>query len=408
MASSTFLKYTAAGLAIIGMMVSTPLQAQDGGLFNELFGPKSGDTKKKSPTRSTSSKKKSSTRSTSSSSSRSKSSSSSGIDFLTALSGKTPEERAREEAARRKAAAAKAKEDARKKAIAAAARKKADEEKARIAATKDREKARQKAIDDARKKKAAEERAEMWAEKRKADEARRKALAEKRIKDERARQLVAQAREREMARRRAEEDRIREQRRRDAELISRARGRNSSRGGGLFSFRGPRSTTVPASFHVQSPPGRYLYLNEREIGSLNSSNSRIEIDLSDQRARVYRGSVLVIETQISTGRAGFRTPTGRYSVKEKLVEKTSGRYGTWYNSSGVQLRGDDRYSPPPGASRFVGAPMPYWLRITGGIGMHIGYVPDGPASHGCIRVPSNIQPLIYSKVRVGTPVRIKG
>ena len=51
--------------------------------------------------------------------------------------------------------------------------------------------------------------------------------------------------------------------------------------------------------------------------------------------------------------------------------------------------------------------MPYWLRITSyGVGMHEGYVPSHPASHGCIRVPRNVQHLIYSKVGVGTPVKI--
>ncbi|MEO0414481.1 MAG: L,D-transpeptidase family protein, partial [Verrucomicrobiota bacterium] len=58
-------------------------------------------------------------------------------------------------------------------------------------------------------------------------------------------------------------------------------------------------------------------------------------------------------------------------------------------------------------SKFVGADMPYWCRITGGIGMHIGYVPNHPASHGCIRIPPTVQPLIFSKVRVGTPVTIR-
>ena len=50
--------------------------------------------------------------------------------------------------------------------------------------------------------------------------------------------------------------------------------------------------------------------------------------------------------------------------------------------------------------------MPYWMRVTGGIGMHIGEVPGYPASHGCIRVPETIQPIIFSKVQVGTPVTI--
>ena len=34
--------------------------------------------------------------------------------------------------------------------------------------------------------------------------------------------------------------------------------------------------------------------------------------------------------------------------------------------------------------------MPYFLRIHGGIGMHAGYLPGYPASHGCIRLPEKM------------------
>ena len=55
-----------------------------------------------------------------------------------------------------------------------------------------------------------------------------------------------------------------------------------------------------------------------------------------------------------------------------------------------------------------GAPMRYFCRLTDeGVGMHIGILPGYPASHGCIRLPENIAPLIYSKVRVGTSVRVE-
>jgi lipoprotein-anchoring transpeptidase ErfK/SrfK len=152
-------------------------------------------------------------------------------------------------------------------------------------------------------------------------------------------------------------------------------------------------------------------VNNRLLYSLNASNAKIEIDLGDQRARIYKTSggqkQLVIETQISSGKAGHSTPTGSFRIQEKLQHKRSTLYGRWLNSSGslVQSSGDSRKRPPGGAT-FVGTEMPYWMRVTGGIGMHIGYVPNGPASHGCIRVPSVIQPLIYSKVGVGTPVTI--
>ena len=43
---------------------------------------------------------------------------------------------------------------------------------------------------------------------------------------------------------------------------------------------------------------------------------------------------------------------------------------------------------PPGAIYYA-APMPNFMRITGGIGMHEGYLPGFAASHGCIRLPSH-------------------
>jgi lipoprotein-anchoring transpeptidase ErfK/SrfK len=52
--------------------------------------------------------------------------------------------------------------------------------------------------------------------------------------------------------------------------------------------------------------------------------------------------------------------------------------------------------------------MKYFCRLTGGgVGMHIGILPGYPASHGCVRLPAEIAPLIYKNVKVGTPVRIE-
>lgn len=175
-----------------------------------------------------------------------------------------------------------------------------------------------------------------------------------------------------------------------------------------------------------APPGRtdpaqrqggslYSFVDERLLPSLDPSNARIEIDLGDQRARVFRtggrgGDQLVIETQISTGKQGHHTPDGTFKILEKSTTKKSNLYGKWVDSqTGAVLVSDGDSRKPPGSpqARFVGTPMPYWLRITpGGIGMHIGYVPQYPASHGCIRVPKAVQPLIFERVGLGTPVTI--
>jgi lipoprotein-anchoring transpeptidase ErfK/SrfK len=146
---------------------------------------------------------------------------------------------------------------------------------------------------------------------------------------------------------------------------------------------------------------RYDYL-QRPMG-----NVAVLIDLSDQHAYLYSHGEVVLTAPVSTGREGYDTPAGRYKVIEKDLNHRSSIYGA-YEQNGqivmenVDLRKDRR---PPGA-RFVGAPMPYFLRIVGGIGLHAGYLPGYPASHGCIRMPESKAERFYAAVRVGTPVTI--
>ena len=63
--------------------------------------------------------------------------------------------------------------------------------------------------------------------------------------------------------------------------------------------------------------------------------------------------------------------------------------------------------PKPPGTRFKGAPMPYFMRLTGsGVGLHAGYLPGYPASHGCIRMPEFMAENFFSSVSIGTPVTI--
>ena len=98
---------------------------------------------------------------------------------------------------------------------------------------------------------------------------------------------------------------------------------------------------------------------------------------------------------------------------EKKSDKSSNLYGIIVNSAGNVVDWDakaGRESVPRGG-RFVGAPMPYWMRITsGGVGMHAGAIPHPglPASHGCIRLPKEMAAKLFEVVTVGTPVKISG
>jgi len=134
----------------------------------------------------------------------------------------------------------------------------------------------------------------------------------------------------------------------------------------------------------------------------------IKISLLEQRAYFYKNGLLVGVSQLSTGREGLKTPIGHFSILQKDVGHASSRYGDYVdaNDTVVKPNVDVEKDPKPPGTHFKGAPMPYYMRITDGTGMHAGYLPGYPASHGCIRMPSQAAELFYAHVRVGTPVEV--
>ena len=107
----------------------------------------------------------------------------------------------------------------------------------------------------------------------------------------------------------------------------------------------------------------------------------IEIDLAAQTARVVRNGVAGEALPISSGRKSFPTPRGEFVITDKHRHWRS----TLYHVS-----------------------MPFFMRLSGrDFGMHAGYLPGYPASHGCIRLLRKHAEEIYSEVPVGTRVVIK-
>lgn len=144
---------------------------------------------------------------------------------------------------------------------------------------------------------------------------------------------------------------------------------------------------------------------------INPENARIVISLSQQRAYVYAGDELYIDTPVSTGKRAGMTPTGSFTITQKHADHRSNIYGDFVDGQGRVVRSgvSMKVDSAPSGTRFLGAPMKYFMRLTdGGVGLHVGILPGYPASHGCIRLPAEIAPLIYQKVKLGTPVRIDG
>lgn len=134
----------------------------------------------------------------------------------------------------------------------------------------------------------------------------------------------------------------------------------------------------------------------------------VVIYLKEQRAYFYKADQLVGVSQVSAGREGHNTPIGNYKIMQKDHDHASNLYGDYVDPTGnvVQKDVDVGKDPKPPGAIFKGAPMPFFMRITGGVGMHQGYLPGYPASHGCIRMPGKMAEAFYNNVDVGTPVQI--
>ncbi len=134
----------------------------------------------------------------------------------------------------------------------------------------------------------------------------------------------------------------------------------------------------------------------------------VKIKLGEQRAYFYKGGQLVGVSQLSTGREGLHTPSGQFSITQKDVAHVSSKYGDYVDAGDnvVVPNVDVEKDPKPPGTHFKGASMPYFMRIVGGVGMHAGYLPGYPASHGCIRMPEFMAENFFKSVSGGTPVTI--
>src|ERR1700686_84996 len=107
----------------------------------------------------------------------------------------------------------------------------------------------------------------------------------------------------------------------------------------------------------------------------------IIVSLPEQSMYVYRNGVRIGRSTVSTGKKGYTTPTGMFTILQKKVSHES--------------------------SIYKGAQMPHMQRLTcTGIAIHAGPLPGYPASHGCVRLPIDFAEKLYSVTRNGTSVII--
>ena len=136
---------------------------------------------------------------------------------------------------------------------------------------------------------------------------------------------------------------------------------------------------------------------------------KIVIELREQKAILFKGRTAVAESRVSTGREGYSTPRGVFTVIRKDAGHRSGIYGNYLDNWGrvVVANVDTRVRRLPPGARFEGASMPYFLEFAPGYGLHAGYLPGFPASHGCVRMPYWKARQFFKEARVGTTVIVE-
>jgi hypothetical protein len=130
-----------------------------------------------------------------------------------------------------------------------------------------------------------------------------------------------------------------------------------------------------------------LVASDNKNIAIQFANKRVEVDLANQRLRAYQGARLVLDSPISSGREGKKTPPGEF--KAGPIKSRMHRSRLYHN-----------------------APMPWSVQVHENIFIH-GFrkVPRHPSSHGCIRLPltgANPAKWFYNWIDLGTPVSIKG
>ena len=146
------------------------------------------------------------------------------------------------------------------------------------------------------------------------------------------------------------------------------------------------------------------------IPQRHSGRPSVIVDLGEQKAYLYRGKHIAASSRISSGREGHRTPTGRFRVIRKHEDHRSSLYGDYVDAdSGEVVRAnvDVRKDRKPRGTRYVGAAMPFYVEFSPSYGLHAGYLPGEPASHGCIRMPFWKARQFYRETRIGTPVIVR-
>ena len=143
------------------------------------------------------------------------------------------------------------------------------------------------------------------------------------------------------------------------------------------------------------------------VGAGMASEARVVINLSEQRAYLLEQGKVALVSPIASGKPGWPTPTGDFRIFNKEIDHRSRSFGSVLNRWGsvVNSNATPGSHVPPGG-HYRAASMPYFMEFSSAIGMHAGYLPGYPASHGCVRMPRDLAAIFFEEVQIGTRVTV--
>jgi len=112
------------------------------------------------------------------------------------------------------------------------------------------------------------------------------------------------------------------------------------------------------------------------LSSPASAGLVVRIDISKQSMTVSENGAVAYSWKVSTGRKGYRTPSGSY--------RPTRMHRMWYSR------------------KYDNSPMPHSIFFRGGYAIHgTNYIKSlgRPASHGCVRLHPSHARTLYSLVR---------
>jgi L,D-transpeptidase catalytic domain len=147
---------------------------------------------------------------------------------------------------------------------------------------------------------------------------------------------------------------------------------------------------------TELPNGRLAWVNRRNAAlRLRRTAYSLHADLSRRRLELRKRGRTLLGLSVAIGRPGSETPTGRFSVTDRL---SGSSYGPYYGCCILALSGHQPHLPAgwPGGDRLAihGTDSPATIGTA--------------ASAGCLRAAdADLQALMH-RVPLGTPVFIRG